>query len=138
MDDSPLEPGLVLDASAVIAFMFRESGWEKVEGFLDNAEKAYISSVNASEVISDMLGRGWPLEEALQNFLGLNIISLDHTFEDGIQVAVLKKKLPRRSAISRADCACIALAERLALPVLTADSVWSTLELGGLEVRQIR
>lgn len=32
----------------------------------------------------------------------------------------------------------VTLAERFVLPVLTTDSVCSTLELGGVKVRQIR
>jgi ribonuclease VapC len=124
----------VLDASAVIAYLNKETGMNVVAGYLGNA---CMSAVNASEVISDLLGRGATLELALKLFGNLEIEVFPHDFDQAVKVAEIKKKLPRKAAISRADCACFALAETLSLPVLTADQSWSTLNLK-LKITQIR
>jgi ribonuclease VapC len=124
----------VLDASATIAYILREAGWEKVEPVLGHA---FISTVNASEVISDLLNRHWSLEFSLETLTGLDITIIPHDFAQAIKVAEIKKQLPRKAAISRADCACLALAEILGLPILTADQNWSGLNLR-LDIQQIR
>jgi ribonuclease VapC len=123
-----------LDASSVIAYIFRESGWEKTDAVLGNA---FISTVNASEVISDLLNRNWALDFALKTLPGLNLNIMPHDFDQALKVAEVKKRLPRKAAISRADCACFALAETLGSPILTADEKWSTLGLN-LTITQIR
>jgi ribonuclease VapC len=124
----------VLDASSTITYIFREPGWEKVEDVLG---EAYLSTVNASEVISDLLNRKWTLEFALETLTGLKLNIMPHDFTQAVKVAEIKKQLPRKAAISRADCACFALAETLGLPVLTADKSWTNLGLN-LTITQIR
>jgi ribonuclease VapC len=112
----------------------RETGWENVAPVLGNA---YLSTVNASEVISDLLNRNWSLEFTLETLTNLRLNLIPHDFAQAVKVAEIKKQLPRKAAISRADCACFALAETLGLPVLTADQSWSTLNLK-LKITQIR
>jgi ribonuclease VapC len=51
--------------------------------------------------------------------------------------AGLMRRATRAQGLSLGDRACLALAERLALPVLTADRVWADLDLG-IEVVLIR
>ena len=53
--NSPLV--FVLDASALLAYMHRERGWERVEATLTGA---LISSVNFAEVLSKVAERGGP------------------------------------------------------------------------------
>lgn len=124
----------VLDASATIAYILRETPWEKVQPFLGDA---FMSTVNASEVISDLLNRNWSLEFSLETLTGLDITIVPHDFAQAVKVAEIKKQLPRKTAISRADCACFALAEILDLPILTTDKNWTTLNLQ-LDIQQLR
>ena len=58
------------------------------------------------------------------------------TEEDCLAVAWMRPAT-RAAGLSLADRTCLALARRLALPVLTADRSWSDLELG-VDVRLIR
>jgi PIN domain nuclease of toxin-antitoxin system len=78
----------VLDASSTIAYIFREPGWEKVEDVLG---EAYLSTVNASEVISDLLNRKWTLEFALETLTGLTLNIVPHDFTQAVKVAEIKK-----------------------------------------------
>ena len=55
-------PSVVLDASAVLALLRQERGWETVAAVIDGSA---ISAVNYSEVISKMVERGGHLERVV-------------------------------------------------------------------------
>ena len=66
---------------------------------------------------------GWSLESLnfeIEDFIG-----------DDAYTAGLLKPITDANDLSSADRACIALARRLGLPVLTADQPWIELRLGG-------
>jgi PIN domain nuclease of toxin-antitoxin system len=88
VDASPVLINIVLDASAVIAYLNNESGSSVVASHLGNAG---MSAVNASEVISDLLGRGSTLEFAVELFETLNIEVFPHDYAQGIKVVEIKK-----------------------------------------------
>jgi ribonuclease VapC len=87
----------VLDASSTLAYILRETGWENVAPVLGNA---YLSTVNASEVISDLLNRNWSLEFTLETLTNLRLNLIPHDFDQAVKVAEIKKscraKLPSR------------------------------------------
>jgi PIN domain nuclease of toxin-antitoxin system len=58
------------------------------------------------------------------------------TGADAVEIA-RTRPLTREHGLSLGDRACLALAHRLELPVITADRTWSKLDLK-LEIRQIR
>jgi ribonuclease VapC len=66
----------VLDASAVLALLNRESGQEKVEAILGDS---VISAVNLSEVASKLIDAGLSDEEAREtiDLLNVDVISFD-------------------------------------------------------------
>jgi PIN domain nuclease of toxin-antitoxin system len=129
----------VLDASALLAYLRDEQGAELVAGAI--AEGAAISTVNLTEVLSRAADRGGdPVGLARQmRDRGLldGAISIEpFTTEDAIEVARLRPAT-REQGLSLGDRACIALASRLDLPALTADTAWSQLDLA-VELHQIR
>jgi ribonuclease VapC len=116
----------VLDASAVLAIMLGESGAERVRQAI--AEGAYISAVNVTEVVTRQLDRGVTESNARANVdeLEIDVVSFD---EDLAYRAGLLRSATRSAGLSLGDRACLALAERLGVPALTADRAWGTLQL---------
>jgi len=58
---------------------------------------------------------------------------------DGLQArtAARLRSTTRHAGLSLGDRACLALADRLGYPVVTADRVWASLEVG-IEIIMIR
>jgi len=121
----------LLDASAVLALLQDEAGSAIVGAAL---ALAAISAVNAVEVLA-RLGANMAEADARTAFAALEIPLLPFTAAEIGRAQGLVRR--HRGVLSLADCACIATAERLGIPVLTADRVWATLPLG-IEVRLIR
>jgi PIN domain nuclease of toxin-antitoxin system len=112
----------VLDASAIIAYIRRETGWQKVEEALSGAS---ASTVNLAEVGSRLLDLGYTIEDALDTMssLRLRLVSFD---EAQAIAAVRLRPLTSSSGLSLGDRACIALGSILGVPVLTTDKLWAT------------
>jgi PIN domain nuclease of toxin-antitoxin system len=132
-------PQSVLDASALLAFIQDERGASVVAEAL--AATAAISVVNWAEVLSKVTENGGDADELVtglrdHGFAGELLAIEPMTEEDCLAVAWMRPAT-RVAGLSLADRTCLALARRLALPVLTADRSWSDLELG-VEVRLIR
>jgi ribonuclease VapC len=120
---------VVLDASAVLAFLIGEEGAELVEAALDGG--ASCSAVNWSEVGQKMLAanRDWSAARAL---LGSYALAVEPVYEIDAEWAA--RRWRRGEGLSLADRCCLALAYRLGAEVLTADAAWGS----GPGVRQIR
>jgi PIN domain nuclease of toxin-antitoxin system len=116
---------VVLDASAVLAFLHQEDGAEYVERRLPGAA---ISAVNYSEVIKKAVERGGNVTAARAqlDFLQLSVIPFDSAL--ACHAAALWPA-GRESGLSFADRCCLTLAATLARPVLTADRDWMRLKL---------
>jgi PIN domain nuclease of toxin-antitoxin system len=92
--------------------------------------------VNAAEVAAKLVDAGAEAEDAGQSLLRLGARILP--FEQGDVVPAAHLRAASRSAgLSLGDRACLALAERLAVPTLTADRAWAELNLD-IEIRLIR
>jgi len=129
----------VLDASALLAYLRDEPGADSVADAV--AGGAAISTVNLGEVFSRVADRGAdPVRVARQmtdrGLLDGAITVEAFTSADAVEVGRLRP-LTREHGLSLGDRACLALARRLALPAVTADTAWSKLDLK-LELRQIR
>ena len=116
---------VVVDASAVLAVVFQERGLESVAPALPGAS---ISAVNLAEVMSKMLDRGLSPERIDRQLDELSLAVADFNRNLAIQAALLRKTT-RHKGLSLGDRACLALAMREGLPVLTADTAWSDLDL---------
>jgi ribonuclease VapC len=129
----------VLDASALLAYLRDEPGADVVADAV--ASGAAISTVNLGEVFSRVADRGADPARVARQMTGHGLLDGAITVEaftsaDAVDVGRLRP-LTREHGLSLGDRACLALARRLALPAVTADTAWSKLELK-LELRQIR
>lgn len=118
-------PAAVLDASAVAALLFAEPGGQRVAEAI--AGGAALSTVNLSEVVTVLLRRQQdptPLVERLTR----QVLVYPFDTTDALTAAALGP-LTRRAGLSLGDRACLALAQRLVLPAITADTAWAALTL---------
>ena len=126
---------IVLDASALLALIHRETGQEVVA---DAVVESVISAVNLAEVIGKLAERGVPLDraEAIALSFGIEVVSLDA----GLAARAGQLRPSTRSAgLSLGDRCCLATAMALGLPVLTAEAAWEPLaDTLGIKVRNIR
>jgi ribonuclease VapC len=102
---------VVLDASALLAYLLQEPGAEVVDGLLSDARMA---SVNWAEVVQKALSAGMQVEP----FLAV----------DGEQAGQLWLHT-RQQGLSLGDRACLSLGLRLGLTVVTCDRAWAQLPL---------
>jgi ribonuclease VapC len=126
-------PGTVLDASAVIALLWEEPGADVVEGLLG---AALVSAVNWSEVLQRYNALGLDTAGRRDSVEALGIAIEDFSGDDA-ETAASMWASTRSAGLSLADRACLSLAQRLRLPVHTADRVWETVDVG-VEVVLIR
>ena len=117
---------VVLDASALLAALAQEP---RAERWSVKVSGATMSAVNLSEVIAKLADVGWPEQEikAMIEPLSLSIVPFDaaSAYDSG-----LLRPLTKRAGLSFGDRACLALAVRTNLPVLTADRAWAKIDVG--------
>ena len=124
---------VVLDASAVLVLLLDEPGAEVVVEVLSDG---VLSAVNLAEVLSKLTDRGADVSGLAEDLVAAGVLVEPMTVADAAQVAELRR-IDRGRLLSLGDRCCLALARRLAVPVVTADRAWSELD-AGVEVRQVR
>jgi len=124
---------IVLDASALLAFMFREQGHEQVAQHIDDC---CLSTVNLSEVIARFVRDGHHAHEVWQRIAETNIEIVPFSASQAIRAASLQPQT-KTLGLSLADRACLSLAAERQIPVLTADQVWQAFP-GNIEITVIR
>jgi ribonuclease VapC len=122
-----------LDASAILADLHGEPGGETVRASI---ESSVISAVNLAEVITKLIDNGMTAEQAWSLSDQLNCEVLDADRRRAGAAGALHAKT-RRTGVSLGDRFCLALAEELGVPALTADRRWKELDLG-IQVQLIR
>lgn len=116
----------VLDASALLTMLFQEAGATSVADVI--AEGAAVSTVNLSEVTAALFRHQRDADHILRAVTAQVTVE-PFTTEDALAAAVLWA--PSRAAgLSLGDRACLALAQRLGVPAVTADREWATVDLG--------
>lgn len=119
----------VFDASALLVFLQGETGSELVEAAL--ADGGVCGAGNWSEVAQKVRGI-----EGAWELAGLLLVSYGITVEPVTRAdaEAAAARWQRGSGLSLADRLCLALAERLAATVWTADTAWGDQP----PVRQVR
>jgi PIN domain nuclease of toxin-antitoxin system len=112
---------VVLDASAILAFVQAEEGAPVVESALDGG--ATCGAANWSEVAQKVIAaeRDWDLVRALLVSYGVDVAPV--LPGDGEWAA---QRWRRGEGLSLADRLCLALGARLGAEVVTADRAWGT------------
>lgn len=126
---------VLLDASALLALVFEEDGAPRVREAVRRG--AAISAVNAAEVAARLGGEGWKPDEVEGFFAESNIDVIPFAAPAAL-LSGSYRRLTRHVGLSLGDRACLATARRLALAALTADRVWTELELDRVDIVCIR
>jgi PIN domain nuclease of toxin-antitoxin system len=124
---------IVLDASALLAFLFREVGQERVA---EVVERSCLSAVNLCEVLGRFARDRHDPVEVLSRIRETSIEIVPFDAGQAVLAAALAPVL-RPRGLSLGDRACLALAVSRGVPALTADRAWIDLDIG-VEVRVIR
>jgi ribonuclease VapC len=131
---------VVLDASALLAYLLDEDGSDRVEQEL--AGGALISAANLAEVLSRLAESGVDPEQLSAELAAEGIVGglLDVRPLDAADAPVIGRLRPltREHGLGLGDRACLALGIRTGLPILTADAAWAGLGVEGITTHQIR
>ena len=122
----------IIDASTLLAFLHAESGSDIAATWMQDAT---MSAVNYAEVLQKLVDdedEKKMLDGILSSF---NVSIVDFDREQASHVASIFKAASK--GISIADRACLSLGRKLALPVVTGDQAWASLDLG-LEIVMFR
>lgn len=122
-----------IDASALLALLFAEPGAEKVADAI--ADGAAMSAVNLSEIATVLIRRAQDAEKILVPACE-QLTLVPFTDADALAAAALYPTTAG-NGLSLGDRACLALAQRLGVPALTAEHGWAELSLD-VEVLLIR
>ena len=117
---------IALDASALLAFLFRETGHEAVAEVM---QESCMSTVNLSEVIGRFVRDGHDGHQVRLRLEASAIELVPFLTEDAALAAAL---LPctRPLGLSLGDRACLALGAARGISVMTADRVWQDVACG--------
>ena len=124
---------IVADSSAILALLLREP-FRNFDP--DQLFGAIISAVNVSEVLAKLISIGTPADVAAASVASLDLDVRPFDEPQAHETASLIL-LTRSAGLSLGDCACLALASALDLPVVTADRAWSRVGLP-LQISLIR
>jgi PIN domain nuclease of toxin-antitoxin system len=104
-------------------------------------KKAAMSVVNWAEVLTRLVDLGLDADEVRRKLSRKGVLGNDLVLwplDEGMAVEIGRLRSKTRSrGLSLGDRACLALGQRLRLPVLTTDRAWKDLKLG-VQVRVIR
>jgi ribonuclease VapC len=118
---------VVLDASALLAFLTHEAGADQLTPELLNV--AASSTVNLAEVQSKLVARGLSIDDAWEATLSPVREAISFTPEHARLAGNLVSKT-RQYGLSLGDRACLAVGLALNAPVYTADRSWKDLKVG--------
>lgn len=121
---------MVLDASAILAVLYGESGEEEIRNRITGV-RVLVSTVNLSEVAAKLAEGGFDEREAREavGVLGLQVHPLN---EDAAYLAGMLRITTRERGMGVADRVCVAVARTIKATAVTTDRSWEGLD--GVEV----
>jgi PIN domain nuclease of toxin-antitoxin system len=124
---------VVLDSSALLAYLNAEPGADLVEPLLGNAK---ISTVNVAEVVGRLVAQNGSVTaiREMLDILALDMVDFDRDLAERAGELINRT---RKQGLSLGDRACLALAARENLPAISADRAWAKLGIG-VEIKLIR
>lgn len=120
---------MVLDASAMLAYLFRETGYDIVSQVIENS---CISTVNFSEVVTRLIRDGINAERFAEECQKTSIEIIPFNQKQALLAARLVCQT-KDYGLSLEDRCCLALAMEKEMDVITADPAW--LRLSGFPGR---
>jgi PIN domain nuclease of toxin-antitoxin system len=118
---------VVLDASAVLALILRESRAKVLTGPI--LDRSVLSSVNLAEVQSKLVRDGYDPQAAWNEVLLLTSRVVPFSQEQ-VRIAGDLIAITKPMGLSLGDRSCLALAITLQAAVYTSESMWESLNLG--------
>ncbi len=122
----------LLDASALLALLKREPGWQHVDSIIS---RSAISAVNGAEVVGMLRREGVPGEVAL---LALRLTKVQILAFDDSHLELMASGPGDREGLSLGDRVCLATARRNEWIAVTADRGWARFASDALKVEVIR
>jgi ribonuclease VapC len=126
-------PEVVLDASALLALVQKETGAENVIPLMPHAA---MSAVNFCETVQRLRRGGMPVESVTMMLTPLVPEPVAFDRETAYIAASIHEKT-RGQGISFGDCACLALAMMRGAPAVTAERKWDQCDVG-VQIIRIR
>jgi ribonuclease VapC len=126
---------VVLDASALLAMLFKEPGADLVRRHVRGAS---LGVANLAEVLAKLTDCGVEVGHGLAALAALELDIRPMTASQASLSAEMRAAT-RAAGLSLADRACLALAKEMRVPVLTADRLWTTVAAAiGVQIQLIR
>jgi ribonuclease VapC len=118
---------VVLDASAILAYLFNEPGAENLTPEILAA--GVVSTVNLAEVQTKLVKMGRSPDDAWLDALSLGTLAEPFT-SDHARTAGNLLTVTERYGLSLGDRSCLALALALGAEVYTTEQAWRNLKVG--------
>ncbi|AIL13493.1 hypothetical protein IM40_08335 [Candidatus Paracaedimonas acanthamoebae] len=125
---------VILDSSALLALLKNEPGSDIVESLLGNI---IMSSINVTEVATVLLDSEMTLQECQDTVLPFISAIMPYDEELASLTADLRKQT-KAYGLSLGDRSCIALGQKMKLPIYTADKTWGELQIENVGIKLIR
>lgn len=124
---------VVLDASVVLAAVFKERGHEAL---LELQEAPLVSTVNVAEARTRLADRGLDRSaiDAALGFVKMTVVDFN---ADHAAISADLRAPTRVAGLSLGDRACLALAQQRGAVALTADRAWGRIDTP-VEIRVVR
>lgn len=117
---------VVLDTSAFLALVRGERGWDQVVAVLAGS---VICSVNAAEAYARLSDWSYTRDQQAKCHVLIKDRIVPFDTDLALRTGALRSAT-KSLGLSLGDRACLALAQRLGVPALTADRAWSGIKIG--------
>lgn len=129
---------VILDASAVLAWLNGEPGAEAIDALLQAGAPCLVSAANHAEIIAKALDRGVAADAVRDIVTSIGYTVIDTSADDGATAGWMRP-VTRAHGLSLGDRLCLAAAQRLKAQVHTADRAWlDVADALQLDIRCIR